>query len=95
MGRFGNPSEPIGISGIGRVLKLPEPGSFQDGTVFYLQVYATESRSMEMETKDIKNCESELIKQGHSRDDAKRLCAEREGSSKEKKPSDFSRREQK
>ncbi len=47
-----------------------------------------------METKDIKKCESELIKQGHSRDDAKRLCAEREGS-EEKKPSDFSQREQK
>ncbi len=47
-----------------------------------------------METKDIKNCESELMKQGHSRDDAKRLCAEREGS-KEKKPSGFSREEKK
>ncbi len=46
-----------------------------------------------METKDIKKCESELIKQGHSRDDAKRLCAEREGS-QEKKKSDFSEGEE-
>jgi hypothetical protein len=42
-----------------------------------------------MEKKDIKKCESELIEQGHSREDARRLCSEQEGGSEEKKHSDF------
>ncbi len=33
-----------------------------------------------MDTKDTRKCESELIEQGHRRDEARRMCAEREGS---------------
>ncbi len=42
--------------------------------------------------KDIKKCVSDLISQGHSRDDAKRMCSGKE-SSKQSEHSSFSEEE--
>ncbi len=41
-----------------------------------------------MDKKDLEKCESELIEQGHSRKEAKQICAERDDS-EEKDQSDF------
>ncbi len=43
--------------------------------------------------KDIKKCVSDLISQGHSREDAKRMCSEQDRS-KDKEQSGFSEKEE-
>ncbi len=65
-------------------MEFPFPHQNAGGELLHRKL----GRRIEMDSKELEKCESELIEQGHSSEEAKRLCAEQE-ESEEKDQSDF------